>query len=75
MSFAIDQPLLLAFTYEVQFENSDVFSPCADFPDNFLDKFLTMPENITLLPDDKIYVKGDVVMIYDFQPVMKYPVI
>ena len=59
----------------MQFENEDVFSPCDDFPDNFLDKFITLPDNLTLLPDGRTYLKGDVVVIYDLQPLMKYPVI
>ena len=66
---------LLAYKYELEFQNSDVFSPCADYPDNFLDNYLNMPENITLLPDGSIYVKGEVVLTYDFVAPVKYPVI
>ncbi|TMW54217.1 hypothetical protein DOY81_000716, partial [Sarcophaga bullata] len=73
VTFLMRSALSLAYTYEAQFENYDIFSPCDNYPDNFLDKFLLMPENITLLPDGSIYAKGDVVLTYDFQPHMKYP--
>ena len=66
---------LLAYKYDLEFQNTDVFTPCADFPDNFLDKFLTMPNNITLLSDGNLYINGEIVLIYDFKAPAQYPVI
>lgn len=58
----------------MEFRDEEIFIPCPDYQDKFLDRMFEIPENITLLPDDSYYVSGDLVILYDFHPKKKYRV-
>ncbi|KNC34543.1 hypothetical protein FF38_00529 [Lucilia cuprina] len=62
----------LAYKYEVQFRDEKFFLPCEKYPNNSLDIVIKRPENVTVLSDSATYVYGDVVIIYDFDPLQKY---
>lgn len=68
--------ILLAPGYAYQYllvMDESIFTPCKDYPDNYLTKYVTLPQNLSVLADDSFYVAGDVTVIFDFQR-KKYPV-
>ncbi|XP_011183404.1 uncharacterized protein LOC105212813 [Zeugodacus cucurbitae] len=55
-----------AVKYDFVVENEDVFTPCEDFPDKFIDTFFDISGLSFEREDDLIKVTGDVKLIHEF---------
>ncbi|XP_018804826.1 PREDICTED: uncharacterized protein LOC108978820 [Bactrocera latifrons] len=55
-----------AVKYDFVVENEDVFTPCEDFPDKFIDKFFDISGLSFEREADLIKVTGDVKLIHEF---------
>lgn len=56
-----------AVKYDFVVENEDVFTPCEDFPDNYIDQFFDISRLSFEREDDLIKVTGDVKLIHEFE--------
>lgn len=56
-----------AVKYDFVVENEDVFTPCEDFPDKYIDKFFDISGLSFEREADLIKVTGDVKLIHEFE--------
>lgn len=58
---------LQAVKYDFVVDNEDVFTPCEDFPDNYIDKFFDISGLSFEREGDLVKVVGDVKLVHEFE--------
>ncbi|XP_067637302.1 uncharacterized protein [Eurosta solidaginis] len=56
-----------AIQYDFVVENEEVFTPCDDFPDNYIDKYFDISDLSFVREDDRVKVTGDMKLTHEFQ--------
>ncbi|XP_004524122.1 uncharacterized protein LOC101451317 [Ceratitis capitata] len=56
-----------AVKYDFVVDNEDVFTPCEDFPDNYIDKFFDISGLSFEREGDLVKVVGDVKLVHEFE--------